>query len=86
MLSFGFVGAHYAGTYQMLSGGVITARFDSFEREWPEMLLDVDGRDLILWPQNADERAGELPYRQLHGEDAVAVQETWHEWSGTADP
>jgi hypothetical protein len=85
MLSFGFVGAYYAGTYRLRPDGSIIAQFDGLERPWPEMILDVDGRDLLLWSRNPDGNTAGLPYRQLHGEDAIDVQGTWYEWTGTVE-
>jgi hypothetical protein len=85
MLSFGFVGAYYAGTYRMRPDGSIAAQFDGLERPWPEMVLDVDGRDLLLWSRNPDGNTGGLPYRQLHEEDAADVQDTWYQWTGAVE-
>ena len=85
MLSFGFVGAYYAGTYRLRPDGSIVSEFDGLERPWPEMILDVDGDDLLLWSRDADGNTGGLPYRQLHGDDAADVQATWYEWTGTAE-
>ena len=54
MTEYGYAPVEYSGTYSMNEYGTITAKFEKYQGQWPEMIFRrVDGRILLFRSDDA---------------------------------